>query len=254
MPYPLVWWAGARIVAYVHYPTISMDMLARVGRRDCTYNNARAISSSVPRTLAKLLYYRAFACVYGFVGMFPDVVMVNSTWTHGHIARLWWRRWQLSAEVVHPPCDVSELEAIPLARSTEQCCLCSIAQFRPEKDHKCATSCYRSWVHPYQQCQNCVIEIAQTFLRILLVRFHTICMKLLRRALTTDRVAGASVWAIYPGWFVVGVQYVERHLPCNRRCCTSVSSHMEDSNCMPQSAVMHQVKDEGCHSQHPDAS
>lgn len=28
-PYPLVWLAGARVAAYVHYPTISTDMLER---------------------------------------------------------------------------------------------------------------------------------------------------------------------------------------------------------------------------------
>jgi alpha-1,2-mannosyltransferase len=148
LPYPLVWLAGARIVTYVHYPTISTDMFARVQRRDSSYNNPEAISLSTPRTLAKLLYYRAFACLYGFVGMFPDVVMVNSSWTHGHILCLWWRRWRRPAVVVHPPCDVLELEAIPLARSIEQSYLCSIAQFRPEKDHRYASSSIHDRVHP----------------------------------------------------------------------------------------------------------
>ena len=137
MPYPLVWLAGARIAAYVHYPTISTDMLARVRRRDASYNNAADVSSSNMRTCAKLAYYRAFAVLYGFCGLFPDAVMVNSTWTLGHVGRLWWRRWRRAPQVVYPPCDVAELKALPLARPSGKAHICSVAQFRPEKNHRC---------------------------------------------------------------------------------------------------------------------
>ena len=42
--YPLAWKAGARVSCYVHYPTISSDMLARVWRGTVTYNNDARIA------------------------------------------------------------------------------------------------------------------------------------------------------------------------------------------------------------------
>lgn len=142
VPYPIVWLAGARVAAYVHYPTISTDMLACVRRRDAAFNNAADVSASGARTLAKLLYYRAFAVLYGFCGLFPEAVMVNSSWTLGHIRQLWWRRWRSAPHIVYPPCDVSHLAELPLARARGETHLCSIAQFRPEKDHRCDALCW----------------------------------------------------------------------------------------------------------------
>jgi alpha-1,2-mannosyltransferase len=46
---------GIPIGAYIHYPTISTDMLARVRTRQSTYANADAISSSSVLSTAKLL-------------------------------------------------------------------------------------------------------------------------------------------------------------------------------------------------------
>jgi alpha-1,2-mannosyltransferase len=37
--YPLAWLAGSRVACYVHYPTVSMDMLDRVWSRQASYNN-----------------------------------------------------------------------------------------------------------------------------------------------------------------------------------------------------------------------
>ena len=49
------WLAGIPIGAYVHYPTISTDMLARVEARRTTYANSDAISSSTLLSRGKLL-------------------------------------------------------------------------------------------------------------------------------------------------------------------------------------------------------
>lgn len=74
-----------------------------------SHNNSAWITSSVAVSRAKLLYYRAFACLYGIAGgFFASRVMVNSTWTRGHIAALW--RRSPPPTVVFPPCDTSELE------------------------------------------------------------------------------------------------------------------------------------------------
>ena len=40
-----------------------------------------------------------------------QVAMVNSSWTAGHIAQLWWR-WQ-PPTIVYPPCDTKSLQVNP---------------------------------------------------------------------------------------------------------------------------------------------
>lgn len=42
--YPLAWRAGCKVACYVHYPTISSDMLGRVWSGTATYNNDAAIA------------------------------------------------------------------------------------------------------------------------------------------------------------------------------------------------------------------
>ncbi len=74
-------------------------------------------------------YYRIFAKVYGFCGSFAEVVIVNSTWTKGHIDTI----WHTKSEIVYPPCDTERLNALPL--KGRKPIIVSVAQFRPEKDH-----------------------------------------------------------------------------------------------------------------------
>ncbi|RYG44865.1 hypothetical protein EON67_11275, partial [archaeon] len=80
---------ACRVAAYVHYPTITTDMMARVHARRPTYNNASDIVSSNTATTAKLLYYRLFAALYRMAGAYADVIITNSSWTRGHLVHLW---------------------------------------------------------------------------------------------------------------------------------------------------------------------
>ncbi|XP_070553749.1 GDP-Man:Man(3)GlcNAc(2)-PP-Dol alpha-1,2-mannosyltransferase-like isoform X2 [Ptychodera flava] len=133
---PLFKYLGAcRVGCYVHYPTISTDMLSRVKERTKTYNNPNFISRSPLLTNIKLLYYRLFAFIYGVAGARCEVVMVNSTWTHGHITQLWNAKDRTS--IVYPPCDTVEFLKLPLTDDSHKKnhSIVSIAQFRPEKDH-----------------------------------------------------------------------------------------------------------------------
>lgn len=159
--YPLVrLLTGASIVAYVHYPTISTDMINRVRELRPSYNNNRRIATSVAISFVKILYYRLFARLYGAAGSLVRVAMVNSSWTKGHIKQLWFdhtsnRDARLNAlRLVYPPCNTAYLQAAAeetsleqlLSRTSSECrnmwrCLenrtvvVSIGQFRPEKDH-----------------------------------------------------------------------------------------------------------------------
>ncbi|KAG0001309.1 asparagine-linked glycosylation protein [Entomortierella chlamydospora] len=121
--------AGSQVVAYVHYPIISSDMIGRVASRESAHNNASEVASSSLYTTLKLIYYRIFAVIYSAVGGYAHVVMVNSSWTKGHIDSL----WKIKSTVVYPPCDTEAFKDFPL-KGRERI-IVSVAQFRPEKGH-----------------------------------------------------------------------------------------------------------------------
>ncbi|CAG8439163.1 8868_t:CDS:10 [Acaulospora morrowiae] len=121
---------GCTVAAYVHYPTISSDMLKRVHERRPGYNNQGFIAQSIIFSSAKIIYYRMFAWLYSLAGSYAEIIMVNSTWTKGHIDTL----WGVESKIVYPPCDTSELSKIPLNGRSRV--IVSVAQFRPEKDHQ----------------------------------------------------------------------------------------------------------------------
>ncbi|CAJ1945238.1 unnamed protein product [Cylindrotheca closterium] len=132
--------ATSKILAYVHYPTISTDMMLWEWKQ-------RGVARKTWKTLVKLVYYWMFAILYGMVGSLADLVMVNSTWTYNHIARLW--RLSKHVHIVYPPCrvpsttndeissnDKSKINSkTTTTTTTRQNTIVSIGQFRPEKDH-----------------------------------------------------------------------------------------------------------------------
>jgi len=126
--------AGCKVAAYVHYPTISTDMLNMVWEQRPSYNNNSKITQSRAKTAVKLVYYSLFAVAYGSIGSLADLVMVNSTWTCNHIKYLWrLAAWRGKIHIVYPPCDTRSLEVLPL--DDRERVVLSIGQFRPEKDH-----------------------------------------------------------------------------------------------------------------------
>ena len=100
---------GCYTACYVHYPTISSDMLNRVYEMRPAYNNDELIAGSVVVSRAKVAYYMAFAAAYAFVGRAAQLVMVNSSWTANHIKSLWPHPDRV--HIVFPPCDVRTLPA-----------------------------------------------------------------------------------------------------------------------------------------------
>ena len=83
---PLFKYCGGCLTgAYVHYPTISTDMLDQVKSKRSTYNNRGFIARSPIVSGLKLRYYKIFAWLYGMCGRVADTVMVNSSWTEEHI-------------------------------------------------------------------------------------------------------------------------------------------------------------------------
>ena len=122
---------SAWIFSYVHYPTISTDMMAWEWKKKVT-------GRPLHKTLVKLMYYWFFAVLYGLCGCLADLVMVNSTWTYGHIKRLWGFFSERRIHIVYPPCLVPEMptSTLPQKSSNERARrIVSVGQFRPEKDH-----------------------------------------------------------------------------------------------------------------------
>jgi len=124
-----------KVACYVHYPTISTDMLGRVAERAATHNNATLVARNSFLTTLKIIYYRLFAMAYSWAGKYSDAIMVNSSWTQSHINSLWHRPSKTSK--VFPPCDVDDFKRIPneTRRQSSIIRIVSISQFRPEKDH-----------------------------------------------------------------------------------------------------------------------
>ncbi|QKX56225.1 uncharacterized protein TRUGW13939_03326 [Talaromyces rugulosus] len=128
--------------AYVHYPTISTDMLESLD--DGT--GVKGLNSGAGvgwKGVAKKRYWKLFARLYGWIGSKVDVVMTNSSWTSAHIDSLWGpSRKNLEhakVTVVFPPTAVSELhssiEVNSASEATREPSILYIAQFRPEKNH-----------------------------------------------------------------------------------------------------------------------
>ncbi|PVI07762.1 glycosyltransferase family 4 protein [Periconia macrospinosa] len=140
--------------AYVHYPTISTDMLSSL---DAGGQGVNAGTGEGYRGLAKRQYWHLFARLYSKVGSTIDVVMTNSTWTQSHIRSLWspYRNRRNSTsnhdiDVVFPPVAVEELEtAIDISQESERTrgpYIVYIAQFRPEKNHQLIIEAFASFL------------------------------------------------------------------------------------------------------------
>ncbi|SNX84692.1 related to ALG11 - required for asparagine-linked glycosylation [Melanopsichium pennsylvanicum] len=125
------------IGAYVHYPTISMDMLDRVVKRKVGHTNDEGTAKSAVRSNVKVVYYRIFAKLYTWALKRADVVVGNGSWTANHLTRLLGesRNGENGIKVVYPPCDTKELIQIPLENRNASKTIVSLAQFRPEKEH-----------------------------------------------------------------------------------------------------------------------
>jgi alpha-1,2-mannosyltransferase len=134
---------GCRVLAYVHYPTISTEMLQLVWerRRNDTYSHQAYIAASAFATYMKLIYYICFTLLYGCFGSLPTMVLVNSTWTYNHIRYIWsYAAWQKRIRIVYPPCSLPDPTNHSLIDNGPQQqprlpIVLSIGQFRPEKDH-----------------------------------------------------------------------------------------------------------------------
>lgn len=129
--YYLALLANIPILAYVHYPLISTDMIQKVRERRPSYNNSAGITGTVSVSYLKLLYYKLLICWYSTAGFFCKLAFCNSTWTYNHMRSI----WSCQTKILYPPCDIQKFLSLPL-HSKKHPNIISIGQFRPEKDHE----------------------------------------------------------------------------------------------------------------------
>ncbi|KAH8899717.1 GDP-Man:Man(3)GlcNAc(2)-PP-Dol alpha-1,2-mannosyltransferase [Thozetella sp. PMI_491] len=132
--------------AYVHYPSISTDMLESLNPESAVGSQGVNAGKGVgTKGAIKKFYWELFATVYSMMGASIDVVMTNSSWTQDHIQKLWGPLRQKKHQanpmaVVYPPVAVRELEQeVEVSAASEakrEKVLLYIAQFRPEKNHQ----------------------------------------------------------------------------------------------------------------------
>lgn len=135
--------------AYVHYPTISTDMLQSLDDTTGTKGIHSGAGTGIRGRLKKL-YWQAFAYLYGWAGRKIDIVLCNSTWTANHIRQLWKPK---KPTIVYPPCPVHEItQKITVDEQHEQKrdpSILYVAQFRHEKNHPLILNAFASFYHAH---------------------------------------------------------------------------------------------------------
>ncbi|KAL4821657.1 hypothetical protein BDW67DRAFT_1189 [Aspergillus spinulosporus] len=158
--------------AYVHYPTISTDMLQSLDDKTGLKGVNAGAGTGLKGTL-KRKYWLAFARLYGWIGGHIDVVMCNSSWTSAHIRTIWGpsrHTTSLSSQtlkykdpvVVFPPTAVSDIQSTipvtPESETTRTPTLLYIAQFRPEKNHALILRSFARFLERYNKTKDSSTE------------------------------------------------------------------------------------------------
>jgi alpha-1,2-mannosyltransferase len=134
---PFTYWVfsligGTRVIAYVHYPFISEDMIADIESGQDGVHSRGNLSKLPGFKKLKVLYYKLILALYRWNGKFVVFQMSNSTWTFSHMKKIW---PDVKREKLYPPCS-TELYKSTTESSKRSNIIVSFAQFRPEKRHK----------------------------------------------------------------------------------------------------------------------
>lgn len=107
-------------------------MISVVASGISSFNNKIVYSNNFLLRNLKLIYYKWFSYLYGFVGRFAHLVIVNSTWTKQHIDYIW--KAAHKTFIVYPPCDTLSMKSFHLDKRNND--IVSVSQFRPEKNQE----------------------------------------------------------------------------------------------------------------------
>jgi alpha-1,2-mannosyltransferase len=144
---------GAKTHAYVHYPTMSNDMLRKVSERRPDFNNRSLFATNSLLYRLKLLYYRFFLLCYRICGKFADVAVANSNWTAMRLRQVWNRT---DIPVLYPPAAIGDGRKKSVIEETDmsqrKLALVSLAQFRPEKNHELQIRVFSKILKTFPDC------------------------------------------------------------------------------------------------------
>ncbi|EMR10126.1 hypothetical protein PNEG_01404 [Pneumocystis murina B123] len=130
------------IVAYVHYPTISQDMISKLSNK----------------RILKNVYWKMFALAYSFCGHYANLVITNSSWTQAHIESLWKKKKEIIT--IYPPCNIKELYDSSINQKIErEKLILYIAQFRKEKNHKLLLESFKTMLDTYPKTRDSGIKL-----------------------------------------------------------------------------------------------
>jgi alpha-1,2-mannosyltransferase len=127
--------------AYVHYPFISMDMIADIKNgKDGVHSRSFLAKFRVYKNV-KLLYYSIILKFYEFNVKYLKFIFSNSTWTFSHLKSI---VPQIPNEILYPPCSIDFYQNNFMNdKIHKENIIVSFAQFRPEKNHKMQIDIFR---------------------------------------------------------------------------------------------------------------
>lgn len=101
-----------------------------------SFNNSDFIVNNRILRIIKIQYYRILLKFYSLSGNCCDLALTNSSWTYGHILKLW--KGCQEIKILFPPCDLSPFKSInrDFIDNDQGQVIISLSQFRPEKNHK----------------------------------------------------------------------------------------------------------------------
>lgn len=124
---------GVKLISYVHYPFISLDMIQDI-RRGVDGVHSRGILTRIKFfRFLKIFYYYAILFFYKLNGLCVDFAFTNSSWTNNHMKSIWSRT---KMEILYPPCSTNLYQNNSSLRLGIGNYIVSCAQFRPEKRQK----------------------------------------------------------------------------------------------------------------------
>lgn len=109
--------------------------------REASYNNTSTVARNPLLSSIKLIYYKIFAKMYSVMGAKSKLVFVNSSWTKGHVDAIW--KIPDRTTLLYPPCNTEKFLQISGPRANR---VVSVAQFRPEKDHRLQIESFAKFV------------------------------------------------------------------------------------------------------------
>lgn len=136
------------IISYIHYPTVSRDMLKAAKNIGGIYG------------ILKYGYWWVLLQLYSLNIIWVNIALYNSTWTAENVmSALGWAGddAEIEENILYPPCvsfddyDFDKVSIPELLSKKREKNIVYLAQFRPEKRHKLLIQHYKEYLQQYEE-------------------------------------------------------------------------------------------------------